>query len=97
MFMDVVTDFGNKYTPSANERLDMWHWKGVRTGSVGQVDDQFVDNTKYDKEKAPEAGRKSDPNTGGAGTAAEWFNTAGFERTASKGPASSTGSPTRTA
>jgi hypothetical protein len=57
--------YGNKYTASAGERLDMWHWKGVRMGSVGQVDDQYVDNTKYDKEKAPEAGRKSDPNTGG--------------------------------
>jgi len=57
--------FGNKYTASAGERLDMWHWKGVRTGSIGQVDDQYVDGTKYDKEKAPEAGRKSDPNTGG--------------------------------
>ncbi len=57
--------FGNKYTASAGERLDMWHWKGVRTGPVDQVDDQYVDNTKYDKEKAPEAGRKSDPKTGG--------------------------------
>jgi Ethylbenzene dehydrogenase len=57
--------FGNKYTAGAGERLDMWHWKGVRTGTIGQVDDQYVDNTKYDKEKAPEAGRKSDPNTGG--------------------------------
>jgi hypothetical protein len=57
--------YGNKYTAAAGERLDMWHWKGVRTGSVGQVDDQYVDNTKYDKEKAPEAGRKSDPKTGG--------------------------------
>ncbi len=57
--------FGNKYTAGAGERLDMWHWKGVRTGYTGQVDDQYVDNTRYDKEKAPEAGRKSDPKTGG--------------------------------
>ena len=58
--------FGNKYTPSAGERLDLWHWKGVRTGmSVGQLDDQYVDGTRYDKEKAPDAGRKSDPSTGG--------------------------------
>ncbi len=56
--------FGNKYTP-AGELNDMWHWKSVRTGPVGQVDDQYVDSTKYDKEKAPEAGRKSDPKTGG--------------------------------
>jgi hypothetical protein len=57
--------FGNKYTASAGERLDMWHWKGIRTGTIGQIDDQYVDNTKYDKEKNPNAGRKSDPKTGG--------------------------------
>jgi hypothetical protein len=32
---------------------------------VGQIDDQYVDHTRYDKDKAPEAGRKSDPRTGG--------------------------------
>jgi ethylbenzene dehydrogenase len=57
--------FGNKYTANAGERLDLWHWKSVRTGSVGQFDDQYVDNTRYDKDKAPEAGRKTDPKTGG--------------------------------
>jgi ethylbenzene dehydrogenase len=57
--------YGNKYTPSAAERLDMWHMKGVRTGSIGQFDDQYVDGTRYDADKAPEAGRKSDPKTGG--------------------------------
>lgn len=58
--------FGNKYTANAGERLDMWHWKSVRTDPVGQIDDQYVDNTRYDPEKAKEAGRKSDPKTGGA-------------------------------
>ncbi|MBI4635784.1 MAG: ethylbenzene dehydrogenase [Candidatus Rokubacteria bacterium] len=57
--------FGNKYTANPGERLDMWHWKGVRTGTIGQIDDQYVDNTRYDKDKAPEAGRKADPKTGG--------------------------------
>jgi Ethylbenzene dehydrogenase len=57
--------YGNKYTASTGERLDMWHWKGVRTGYTGQVDDQYVDGTRYDPEKAKEAGRKSDPKTGG--------------------------------
>jgi len=57
--------FGNKYTANAGERLDMWHWKGVRTGPVGQIDDQYVDNTRYDKEKSPNAGRKTEPKTGG--------------------------------
>jgi hypothetical protein len=57
--------YGNKYTANPGERLDIWHWKSVRTGAVGQIDDQYVDNTRYDKEKSPEAGRKSDPKTGG--------------------------------
>ena len=57
--------YGNKYTASAGERLDMWHWKGVRTGTIGQIDDQYVDSTRYDPEKAKEAGRKGDPKTGG--------------------------------
>jgi hypothetical protein len=57
--------FGNKYTPNAGELLDLWHWKSIRTGSVGQVDNQYVDGTRYDKDKAPEAGRKSDAKAGG--------------------------------
>lgn len=57
--------FGNKYTANAGEMGDIWHWKGVRTGTVGQIDDQYVDNTRYDAQKSPEAGRKSDPKTGG--------------------------------
>jgi ethylbenzene dehydrogenase len=57
--------YGNKYTPSADERLDLWHMKYVRTGSIGQTDDQYVDGTRYDAAKSPEAGRKSDPKTGG--------------------------------
>jgi hypothetical protein len=57
--------FGNKYTASAGERLDMWHWKGVRTGYTGQMDDQYVDSTRYDPVKAKEAGRHSDPKTAG--------------------------------
>jgi len=57
--------FGNKYTANPGELGDIWHWKSVRTGPVGQVDDQYLDSTRYDKEKAPEAGRKSDPKTAG--------------------------------
>ena len=57
--------FGNKYTASASETGDIWHWKSVRTGPNGQVDDQYLDNTKYDKDKSPEAGRKSDAKTAG--------------------------------
>ncbi len=57
--------FGNKYTANAGETGDIWHWKSIRTGTVGQIDDQYVDNTRYDAAKSPEAGRKSDPKTGG--------------------------------
>ena len=57
--------YGNKYLASEGEIGDIWHMKSVRTGYIGQVDDQFLDHTRYDKDKAPEAGRKSDPKTGG--------------------------------
>jgi hypothetical protein len=53
--------FGNKYTASAGEMLDMWHMKGSRTGPLGFVDDQYCDHTRYDAKAAPNAGRKSDP------------------------------------
>jgi hypothetical protein len=57
--------YGNKYTASEGELGDMWHMKTVRTGVVGQVDDQYLDHTRYDPEKAKEAGRKTDTKTGG--------------------------------
>ncbi len=57
--------FGNKYTANPGELGDLWHWKSVRTGPVGQIDDQYVDSTRYDKDKAPDAGRKTDPKTAG--------------------------------
>lgn len=56
-----VKDFGNKYTPNPGEMADIWHAKLVRTNPIGYIDDQYVDSTRYDKDKAPEAGRKSDP------------------------------------
>ena len=57
--------FGNKYTASDGELGDIWHMKSIRTGYIGQTDDQYLDNTRFDKDKSPEAGRKSDPKTGG--------------------------------
>jgi len=57
--------FGNKYLGNKGERFDMWHLKGVRTATQGQADDGYVDDTLYDKEKTPQAGRKNDPKTGG--------------------------------
>jgi len=56
--------YGNKYLP-AGETADMWHLKNVRSGPIGQVDDQYLDDTRWDKDKAPNAGRKSDAGSGG--------------------------------
>lgn len=55
---------GRKFTDNPGETIDMWHWKGVRTGPVGQIDDQFIDSTKDPKQNA-EWGRKGDAKTGG--------------------------------
>src|SRR4051812_10918404 len=57
--------FGNKYTASAGELGDIWHLKSIRTGYIGQADDQYLDHTRYDNDTTPDAGRKSDPKTGG--------------------------------
>ncbi|HEY0887890.1 MAG TPA: ethylbenzene dehydrogenase-related protein, partial [Ramlibacter sp.] len=51
--------YGNKYTTSAGELGDIWHAKGQRTIPVGFVDDQYVDHTRYDPQKSPNAGRKN--------------------------------------
>jgi hypothetical protein len=55
--------YGNKYTASEGEFGDIWHWKSVR--NEGQIDDQYLDSTRYDAEKSPEAGRKSDAKDSG--------------------------------
>ena len=60
--------YGNKYLANEGETGDIWHMKSIRTGYIGQTDDQFLDHTRYDKDKAPEAGRKSDPKAGGGYT-----------------------------
>lgn len=57
--------YGNKYTEADGELGDIWHVKTVRTGPVGQVDDQWLDHTRFDPEKAEGAGRHSDAKTGG--------------------------------
>jgi hypothetical protein len=57
--------YGNKYTAAVGELGDIWHMKWVRTGAIGQIDDQYLDDTRYDKDKSPEAGRKSDAKAGG--------------------------------
>ncbi len=60
--------FGNKYTVSEGELGDMWHLKMIRTGYIGQLDDGYLDHTRADKEKSPNAGRKTDPKTAGGYT-----------------------------
>lgn len=60
--------YGNKYTENDGETGDMWHLKMIRTGYIGQTDDQFLDSTRYDKEKSPNAGRKTEPKAGGGYT-----------------------------
>jgi Ethylbenzene dehydrogenase len=72
--MGETKPFGNKYTASEGEIGDIWHMKSIRTGYIGQVDDQFVDHTRYDKDKTPEAGRKSDAKTGGGYTDVKLVN-----------------------
>src|SRR5215207_11587000 len=58
-----VKPYGNKYTSSEGELGDIWHWKSVRND--GQIDDQYLDWTRFDVENAKEAGRKSDKKESG--------------------------------
>lgn len=55
--------YGNKYTANEGELADIWHWKSIR--NLNQVDDQYLDSTRFDAEKAKEAGRKSDAKESG--------------------------------
>ncbi|MBV5263886.1 ethylbenzene dehydrogenase-related protein [Pinisolibacter aquiterrae] len=57
--------YGNKYTEDEGELGDIWHLKYVRGGFLGQIDNQYLDSTRFDPQKSPEAGRKSDAKTGG--------------------------------
>lgn len=57
--------YGNKYTEKEGEKGDLWHLKSVRTGVLGQVDDGWLDHTRFDPEKAKTAGRKTDDKTSG--------------------------------
>jgi hypothetical protein len=54
--------YGNKYTNTEGELGDIWHWKSVR--NLGQIDDQYLDWTRYTAD-TPGAGRKSDKKDGG--------------------------------
>ncbi len=54
--------FGNKYASTPGQFGDIWHAKGARTVLPwGLVDDQYLDATRYDAQKEPNAGRKNEP------------------------------------
>jgi hypothetical protein len=56
---------GRKYTRTAGETIDMWHWKSVRTGlSTGISDDQYVNNNT-DPKVNKDWGRAGDEKLGG--------------------------------
>ena len=59
------TSAGRKYTRKAGETIDMWHWKGVRTGFPFALShDQYVDNNK-DVKANKGWGRHGDEKAGG--------------------------------
>jgi hypothetical protein len=55
---------GRKYTASADETIDIWHAKYVRSLPMGMFDDQYVDNNT-DPKKNKGWGRKGDTGKGG--------------------------------
>lgn len=57
--------YGNKYTQTAGEIGDIWHWKSVRTNPVDYVDDQYLDDARWSADNSG-AGRHSDPREGGS-------------------------------
>jgi len=57
-----VKPYGNMYTFAEGHLGDIWQWKSVR--GAGQVDDQYLDHTKYSPD-TPAAGFHPDPDGGG--------------------------------
>lgn len=55
---------GRKFTAAEGQTIDMWHWKSVRTGPVGQIDDQYI-NHNTDAAVNGGWGRMNDSKTGG--------------------------------
>ncbi len=66
--------YGNKYSEEADEVADMWVMRYVQGGALGIGDDAYVDNTKFDGTKSPNAGRKTDPSTSGGFEAIKLVN-----------------------
>ncbi|MFT7693554.1 MAG: hypothetical protein ACI8P2_002183 [Candidatus Latescibacterota bacterium] len=56
--------YGNKYTPSAGEIGDIWHWKSVRSNPEGYIDDQYVNADRWSEDNGG-AGRHGDASDGG--------------------------------
>ncbi|MBI5283513.1 MAG: hypothetical protein HY874_00320 [Chloroflexi bacterium] len=87
--------YGSKYTQNPGEKVDLWHWKSIRTNPdpVNQTDDGYVDNKVYGpapetSTTAPEAGRHPDPKISGgysdnvlSGGLPTWKGPAGSETT----------------
>jgi hypothetical protein len=67
--------YGNKYTASSGELGDLWHWKSV--SNDGQVDDGYLDWTRFDPRTAWDAGLKNDVSDGGG-----YFDNATEDKTA---------------
>jgi len=58
-----VKPYGNKYTSTNSEVGDVWHWKSI--SNDGQIDDEYLDWTRFDPETARAAGLKSDAGDSG--------------------------------
>jgi hypothetical protein len=63
--LDEGKPYGNHYNPKPGELVDIWHLKTVRTIPVGKMDDQYLTAQRYDPKTNRNAGRSSDPNSGG--------------------------------
>jgi hypothetical protein len=57
--------YGNKYSEEPEEMADTWVMRYSQGGALGYGDDLYIDNTKFDPAKSPDAGRKADPSSGG--------------------------------
>ena len=87
---DADKAYGNKYTKNEGEIGDIWHWKRVRTDPVGQVDDQYLDSTRYSLENTG-AGRHGDPKDDGGYTDNQTEDNTGPAFTGTNQPANQTG------
>lgn len=61
---DAGKPYGNKFTQTAGELGDIWHWKSVRSNPEGYIDDQYVDDARWSEDNTG-AGRHSDARDSG--------------------------------